>query len=234
MQNRRSANARQPSPTTERNGTTGRQKGASEGDNSDLKHRSRGLSFNEDEADNVDADQDEGDDADDEEDDADNTDDEEPPAAGKAALYPLSPLQSRRGSQRRGVFIPEWVMAITNSDAEQKLLGLVDYWLGIVEVKTVGRRQKVQLRARGKYLYVEGDGTAWYAATCRQMGWQLSKSKAAVRGLVRSLAAKGFLLKACLLRRDKSSALCLRINWPLVEKAYIEARPHEEEDGYET
>ena len=133
----------------------------------------------------------------------------------RAKIKILSELQSRKGSGTwKGVFIPWWAMAITADDAEQKLLGNLDYWLGAAKVDDEDR---VYLRARGSFLYVESDGIAWYTVTARRLGRDLGKDKRQVHRIVGRLRDKGYLLSGRFTRRDRNSALYLRLDWEKIE-----------------
>jgi hypothetical protein len=125
-------------------------------------------------------------------------------------------------------------MAVVSSDAEQKLLGLIDYWLGIPTRGGYGGKQPVQVRARGKYLRVEDDGTAWYVATCREIGRQIGKNKEQVRWLVSRLRKRRLVVADRVTRKDGSAAMALRLAWKRIERAYAAAAPpweQVEDDG---
>ncbi len=134
-----------------------------------------------------------------------------------------SELQSRKKVVRSGVFIPDWAIAITPNDAEQKLLGYIDYWLGIAGIVKVDDEERVQLRAGGSFLYVEQDGTAWYTVTARRLGRDLNKGKKQVYGIVRRLLKKGFLVAGRFERLNLQAALYLSLNWAKIETAYQQA-----------
>jgi len=81
------------------------------------------------------------------------------------------------------VFVPDWAMAITENDLQQKVLGFIDYWLGLMR----DIKGRIRVRASGKYLYVDEHGEIWYAATYRTIGMWLHKDKEQVRWAVRQL-----------------------------------------------
>jgi hypothetical protein len=179
-------------------------------------------------------------DSDDDEDDEDELDEDYGSTRVKGqersgpAVKAASELQSRRGRPRRGVYVPDWAMAVVSSDAQQKLLGLIDYWLGITTRGVYRGKPPLQLRARGRYLRVEDDGTAWYVVTCREIGWQIGKNKEQVRRLVRRLRGRGFLLVEHVARKDGSPAMAYRLAWERIERTFAEAAPpweRLEEDG---
>jgi hypothetical protein len=182
-----------------------------------------------DEEEEEDADEDDEDEDDWDQDDEDGDDEDygapARPQSSRPVVKVASELQSQRGRSRKGVFIPDWALAIVAADAEQKLLGFIDYWLGI----TTGRGRRGESgkhhRATGKYLRVDDDGMAWYVATYREIGWRTGQGKEKVRWYIRRLRKRGFVVTERVTRKDASTAMALRLDWERIERAYAEAAP---------
>lgn len=135
----------------------------------------------------------------------------------------VHPLQSCAWRRRRGVYIPDWALAITAKDDEQKLLGSLDYWLGV--------RQDRRIRAPLHRLHQDArSGLISYICTARQIGRHIGKNKSQVHGLIRRLKTKGFLVVAKHAKGKRVMALRLRLDWERIESEFKSVPIGEDEE----
>jgi hypothetical protein len=142
-----------------------------------------------------------------------------------------SPLMSGQGS-RRGVFVPDWAMAITPDKAERELLGYVDYWLGYEtpEGRELHRHPRSR-RAKGWHLHHDQyDGTIWYASTYRQIGDYLGNTTDQMYRLASRLRRKKLLFAERCYLGDWRYGVRLRLNWPQIEATFAAAQADVEDE----
>lgn len=149
-------------------------------------------------------------------------------ALNRTGAPTASHLQSCKGRVRRGIFVPDWAMLVTPNDAEQKLLGWIDYWLGY------GKAWR--FRAKRNLLYYEHNCPhPFLQCSARFIGLGIKKDKRAVYRLIARLGnpERPLLIVKHLEHRFYGKVFALKINWPLIDRIYEELADEIESDGQE-